>query len=418
MGSEISAACCCNPTPFLCEDYCACVPQQVDLSIVIQFEHEQRYMGDPTKLLSRTSVLLTATNVRLVQLEGSPCTMQSVEDIGTVAHSIYSHCGSGAPNYALRTGGVGPTTACEASQCYSTCKAVYPCFTETIETSHPAKAFSVTLSCYDPCRMSFPGLPNGFCDPEGYPYLEIETSGAPSTVTKTFHCPWNLNANCAACQPNFCCCPQEQFETDPLVGYSTGVWGKKSCLGFDSFSAGNVFGGPGGLGSLPVPSVCPGPDGRPIPWTSAPPNGLYNAYTCTPGSCAFGSQAQPTTVPNRPANYTAATACVICTTPNQAPDVHACWEYTLVNGNLRYQNLQKCNCVDPPTYLTPTGFSSISNHCDPTAGPGINGGWPPWPVANPGDAYEPIAQPDTDGCGCITYWYKQTVQVTIHNIVP
>lgn len=418
MGSEVAAACCCNPTQFFCEDLCACLPSEMDVSISMQFEEEQRYMGDPNKILSRESLLLTATSVKLVYDPAFPCLLQSVPDIGTVGHQMYSHCGSGAPNYALRTGGVGPTTACEADQCYSTCRAVYPCFTETIVTSHPAESYSVNLSCYDPCRMSMPGLVNGFCNPEGYPYIQIETSGAPSTVTRTHHCPWNLNANCPACVEAFCCCPQESYETGSGVGISAGAWGKKGCIDYSTFSNGNVFVTPLNLLTLPTASQCPGSDGRPILLVSGPPNGIYNAYTCTPGSCAFGSQVQPTTIPNRPANYTAATECVICRTPNLAPDVHACWEWTLVNGNLRYANMQRCNCVDPPTYESPSGFSSISAHCDPFRGPGPYGGVPYWPTANPGDPYEPIATPNTQGCGCIVNWYRQTINITIHNIVP
>lgn len=397
------------------------MPQEIDISVTIRFTSESRYMGDPAKLLSKTELIVTFANLKLTTVEGlDPCILQSVEGVGTVTHSLTSHCGSGAPNYAARTGGVGQTTQCEVSQCYSACKAVYPCTTETITTSHPAEAYSLTLDCFDPCRMETPGANYALCNPEGYPHITWQTSGAPSTVAKVWHCPWNLNANCPACTASLCCCPPESYETDSLVGFGGQFWGKKGCIDYDTFSADNLFGGGSdGFGYLPVPSTCPdnGVDPVvPIPWTQAPPNGLYNPYSCTPGSCAFGSQAQPTTIPNRPASYITATECVICQTPNIAPDVHACWEYTLVNGAVRYANMQKCNCYDPPAFDLPTGFSSISANCPD--GPGVNGGAPGWPQANPGDPCEPIACPNTEGCGCIEYWYEQSYQVTIHNIVP
>lgn len=418
MGSEVAAACCCGGD-FGCVQYCACVPSQVNLSVDTEMEWELRYMGDPTNLAQRTYKRIYAQNIRLTPDPEYPCLLQSVEDIGLVGHELIDMCGSAPPNYGNYAGTPTPPTPCDVAQCYpppGECRKVYPCFTTRITCEHPTVFGNVGISCYDPCRAIGPG--DFSCNPEGYPYMSVGTFGGPSTITQTFHCPWNLVQPCSSAiyNPGMCCGPEESFTADVSAGIN--FWGKRGCLALDSFSAEHMWGGPFiDSQALPRARVCPQQPGYPtipIPMDREPPNGLYNAYTCTPGSCFTANP--PTTIPNRPINYSAYNQCVICAPSNEYADVHGCWQWTWNGATYCYTNMTRCNCDSPPQYITPAPGQRLSAYGCPTYG---NGGQP-WPTfcASSGEPCEPISCPDTKGCGCMVIYYRQQVNVNIHSIVP
>lgn len=414
MGSEVAAACCCNAQDFLCEDLCACLPQAINLSVSIDFVRELRLQGSASKVLLRESQSLRWTGVRLLRNDLLGCVMELEAGVGTVSHTLVSHLGQGAPNYEEYVGVTPPNPFCGPTQCYSLCNQVYPCWTETISASGAAQPYHLVLACYDPCRMIGPGVPRDCCEPEGYPYIAYTTS-LPSTTTKEYHCPWTLRPGCGSYAPDLCCAPTEVIPPGDPIGPMGGFWGKRGCIQTDSFSAANLFAGPG-LSGLPAPGQCPdnGVDPiQPIPWQQAPPNGVYNAYACTVGSCACAlpPPPRPTTIPYRPATFTTSTACVVCAHPNTATDMHGCWRWFLQNGNLRHTMLGYCNCTDPPAYDT---------HGTGTTLRGDQSLVPTWPTAatDPGTPCEPQDCPEQNGCNCVTNWYSQSYSVSIGSIIP
>lgn len=409
MGSEVAAACCCDPSgDFFCVDYCSCLPSEMRMNITTTIELQERVNN---AAILRSFVRLNITDVRLLRTQAL-CLMASTGG-AAVQYENISYFASGAPNFEdYGAGAVAPVPHCGLLNCVSSCNGVYPCKTETLTGNWQTYDGAIQIRCYDPCRMLDIGTPNDCCVPQGFPYVTIDLLG-PVQVNNHWHCPWQLRTDpgCPTCVPNLCCCEDENFEG--FGNIQLAFWGKKGCIATDSFSSQHLF--PDMLlpDGLPRATTCAdnGVDPVvPIPLIQPPPNNSYLGYRCTPGSCACPpGPNQPTTIPNTPASYTTQTACVVCATPNSATDRHGCWTLIQPSPGI-YQHIMNtyCNCEDPPAYDTPTGGSYIN----PVTA------FPNWPLPNPGQNCEPISCPATNGCGCRYLWYQQTYNVQVTSITP